>query len=74
MHYWGTVTQQLTHEDPKVAVARQQARQRRDARRARQHPAALWPALLTREPGAARGGRKHLRFLDWHGVLSPHHH
>lgn len=35
MHYLGIVTEQLTHDDPSVAVARRQAQQRREARRAR---------------------------------------
>jgi hypothetical protein len=76
MHYLGTVTEQLTHEDPRLAVARQQARQRREARRAQRQDSAspTWPGVLTREPEAKAAGRKHLRFLHWHGILTPHHH
>ena len=35
MHYLGIVTEQLTHDDPRVVMARRQAQQRREARRAR---------------------------------------
>jgi hypothetical protein len=88
MHHLGVVTEQLTHDDPRVAVARRQARQRRDARRdARRDGGAARvaqpiatapasPATPTAWWTPAKGkhvGPKHLRSWTWRGVLAHHH-
>lgn len=84
MHYLGVVTEQLSHDDPRVAVARRHARQRRDARRADRAArvpqpipvapvTAVTPAVW-RTPGKGRHvGPKHLRSWTWRGVLAHHH-
>lgn len=64
MHYLGAVSEQLSHEDPQVVLARRRAGQRRDARRARRR---------TRDRSAAGTGHTYLIAFDWH-VLVPHRH
>lgn len=72
MHYLGVLTEQLTHEDAQIALARRQARQRRDARRVRrQIPSERdhWWASLARD-GEKGTGRKHWRLLGHHGMVA----
>jgi hypothetical protein len=85
MHYLGVVTEQLSHDDPRVAAARRHARQRRDARRdARRtgrvaraaEPVAATPVTPTPWHTPAKGkhvGRRHLRSWAWRGVVAHHH-
>lgn len=79
MHYLGVVTEQITHEDPQLALARRQARQRRDAHRdahrAARRPAGeklAWWASLSRAEAQDGGGRRHVRLLGGHGIFAPH--
>ena len=78
MHYLGAITEQLSHNDPQVALAHGHARQRRDARRdlrqakttTERHP---WRVSLARRRGPQTIGGEHRRLFDWHGILAHHH-
>jgi hypothetical protein len=72
MHHLGFVTEQLSHQDPDVELARRHARQRRDARRARREATADRPGPALVVPVEKVAARKHL-FFDWHGLLAHHH-
>jgi hypothetical protein len=75
MHYLGVVIDQVTREDPTVDIARRQARQRRDVRRARRHVPTErhhWWAPLIQDSGREDVVRKPILVLHWHGLRLHH--